>query len=207
MSDPADPAVLFDLDGTLLQYPAYDTLVAAAFEDELGRTDDRWVTHYSERFFAAFGSFTPEPYRVAFVETCERFDLDADPTALAVTLVDRECERSSVPDGVRGTLDTLTAAGHPLAVCSNGVRRVQRAKLAAHDLLAPFETVVTSYDVGAHKPAADPFEAVRRAVDAETYVMVGDSDDDVEGARGAGMTALRVEGPFPDAESILAATE
>jgi putative hydrolase of the HAD superfamily len=207
MSDArTDPAVLFDLDGTLLHYPDYGTLVEAAFRDELDRVDERWVGHYSERFFAAFGGFTPEPYRVAFAETCERFDLDADPTALAVALVDLECERSSVPAGARETIAALTGAGHPLAVCSNGVRRVQRAKLAAHDLLAPFTAVVTSYDVGAHKPDAEPFEVARRALGTPECVMVGDSDDDVEGARAAGMAALRVEGTFPDARSILDAT-
>jgi HAD superfamily hydrolase (TIGR01549 family) len=64
-------------------------------------------------------------------------------------------------------------------------------------------TVVTSYDVGAHKPDPEPFEAARRALGTAECVMVGDSDDDVEGARAAGMAALRVEGSFPDAERVL----
>jgi putative hydrolase of the HAD superfamily len=199
----SDPAVAFDLDGTLLRYPEYDSLVTATFRAELGRVDDAWVDHYGERFFTHFESFAPEPYRAAFADVDERFGLDADPTALAVGLVDRECERSTVPDGARACLDALDEAGHPLAVCSNGVRRVQRAKLAAHDLLAPFVTVVTSYDVGAHKPAPEPFEAARRALGTSECVMVGDGDDDVEGARAVGMAALRAAGPFPDAARVL----
>ena len=204
MTDPsADPAVLFDLDGTLLQFDDYGAVVEGAFRAECGRCEESWAVHFGERFFEAFGALEPDPYRWAFGDTCERFDLDADPGALVAAIVDHECDLSTVRAGVRETLADLADAGHPLGVCSNGVRRVQRAKLAANDLLAPFTVVLTSYDVGAHKPDPAIFEAARDSIGPGEYVMVGDSDDDVEGARAAGMAALRVEGRFPSADEIL----
>jgi putative hydrolase of the HAD superfamily len=208
MTDPptdraADAGVLFDLDGTLLTYADYEGLVGDAFRSELDRVEAAWVAHYSERFFDRFEAFAAEPYRTAFADVCDRFGLAADPAALSATLVTLECERSTVPAGVRETLADLREAGHPLGVCSNGVRRVQRAKLAAADLLAPFGVVVTSYDAGAHKPDPTVFETARETLGATSYVMVGDDDDDVAGARAAGVAPLRVDGPFPSAEAVL----
>ena len=202
-TDATDPAVLFDLDGTLLRFDGYGAVVEGAFRAECGRCEGAWAAHFGERFSEAFGALEPNPYRRAFADTCERFDLAADPVALAAAIVDRECDLSTVPAGVRETLADLADAGHPLGVCSNGVRRVQRAKLAANDLLAPFAVVLTSDDVGAHKPDPAIFEAARDSIGAGEFVMVGDSDDDVEGARAAGIAALRVDEAFPSAETIL----
>ena len=203
MTEATDPAVLFDLDGTLLRFDDYGAVVEGAFRAECDRCEEAWAADFGERFSEAFDALEPNPYRRASADTCERFDLDADPAALAAAVVDRECDLSTVPAGVRETLADLADAGHPLAVCSNGVRRVQRAKLAANDLLAPFAVVLTSYDVGAHKPDPAIFEAARDRVGASECVMVGDSDDDVEGARAAGMATLRVGEAFPSAETIL----
>ncbi|MFD1513861.1 HAD family hydrolase [Halomarina rubra] len=200
---PADRAVLFDLDGTLLRYAEFGAVVAAPFREVCGRYDVAWGEHNSERFFEHFGALTPDPFRRSFAETCERFGLDADPEALVAARVDAECSLSTVPDAAHETLDVLADAGHPLGVVTNGVGAVQREKLAAHDLLDRFDAVVASYDVGAHKPALAPFEAARDALGAAEFVMVGDSDDDVEGARGVGMGALRVaDGSFPTASAV-----
>ncbi|MFC5971822.1 HAD family hydrolase [Halomarina salina] len=202
-----DPAVLFDLDGTLLRFDDYGAVVEGAFHTECGRCEEAWAVDFGDRFFEAFGALEPTPYRRAFAGTCERFDLDADPDALVAAIVDHECDLSAVPPGVRETLADLADAGHPLGVCSNGVRRVQRAKLAANDLLAPFTVVLTSYNVGAHKPDPAIFERARDRIGASEYVMVGDSDDDVEGARAAGMAALQVETGDEDDASFPSAVE
>jgi putative hydrolase of the HAD superfamily len=54
--------------------------------------------------------------------------------------------------------------------------------------------VVASYEAGAHKPDAAPFDRLREQVAAEEYLMVGDASD-VEGARAAGFVPIEYEGP------------
>ena len=98
--------------------------------------------------------------------------------------------RASTP--TRASLDALGEA-NALGVLTDGVADVKRTKLEHHDLLSHFETVIASYDVGVHKPDAAMFDRAREAVDAEKYVMVGDSDADIEGARTVGFTPVRVE--------------
>ena len=120
-------------------------------------------------------------------------DVDADIDDVVETLLVAEKRATNVPPGTRESLDAL-AAENPLAVVTNGTSEFQREKLAHHDLTDYFETVVTAYDVGASKPDAAIFEAVREQIDAEEYVMVGDDyEADVEGARGAGFVPVHVE--------------
>jgi HAD superfamily hydrolase (TIGR01549 family) len=92
------------------------------------------------------------------------------------------------------TLERLRAAGYRLAVVSNwqcGLRHFC-VELGIEDM---FEHVVASAEVGYAKPRREIFEeACRRlAVPADRVLHVGDTvEDDVEGARGAGMRAVLV---------------
>ena len=62
---------------------------------------------------------------------------------------------------------------------------------------------VFSYEAGAHKPDPAPYLLAERRLPASEYAMVGDSADDVEGARQVGWTAYRYTGggfgDLPDA--------
>ncbi len=63
-----------------------------------------------------------------------------------------------------------------------------------------------SYDVGGHKTDGDPYDAVRERVDAEEYVMVGDShESDVVAAREAGFVPVQYEDAETDLFAILTA--
>ncbi|WP_136689379.1 HAD family hydrolase [Halorhabdus amylolytica] len=185
-------AIYFDLDGTLLTFEEpYEEIV----EDVLaGHVPDPAAA--SERYLSTFGehfdALEPEPYRAGMAAVCEHEDVDADPDELVDALRRAECERTTVSEDARASLDALDEE-NALGVLTDGVADVQRAKLEHHDLLDYFETVIVSYDVGAHKPDAAMFERAREVIDADEYVMVGDSDADIEGARVAGFTPVRVE--------------
>ncbi|CCQ33452.1 Haloacid dehalogenase-like hydrolase family protein [Halorhabdus tiamatea SARL4B] len=187
-------AIYFDLDGTLLTLEVpYDDIVEGVLSEYVA--DPAAAT---ERFLATFGerfdALDPEPYRAGMAAVCEHEDIeaDADPDVLVDALREAECERTQVSDDARASLDAL-GAENELGVLTDGVAAFQRAKLEHHDLLDYFETVIASYDVGAHKPDAAMFERAREAIDAEEYVMVGDSDKDIDGARAAGFVPVRVE--------------
>jgi putative hydrolase of the HAD superfamily len=192
-------AIVFDLDGTLLDFSGeYRAVVADAFEAVAGETREQWLDTYDEAFFDAFERCEPDPVRTAFART----DCGADPDALAAALLEREIEAWGPPENVHADLERL-GADHRLGVLTNGVADWQRAKLDAHDLLEQFDTVVASYEAGAHKPAVEPFEVAERRLGADAYAMVGDDDADIEGATRAGWTAHRYRGggfgDLPDA--------
>lgn len=67
------------------------------------------------------------------------------------------------------------------------------------------EAIVVSHEVGATKPALEIFRHASRRLDvpAGSILHVGDSwREDVEGARGAGMTALHLIRARPGARAI-----
>lgn len=186
-------AIFFDCDGTLVRFErSYADLLRDVFEAELGNAPDRYLGAYDEGFSAAFESLEPDPVRRGMEAVIEEADTEGDPDTMVAALQAAEHEYTTVPDGAHASLEALGETER-LGVLTNGVGDWQREKLAAHDLLPYFETVVSSYDVGAHKPDPAPFEEARQRIDAEQYVMVGDSDSDIEGARNAGFVPVRVE--------------
>ena len=155
----------------------------------------------TDTFEQAFDDLAPEPYRqsMAAVVAAAETDADPDPDALVETLRERTYAATEVPDAAPESLAGLSADSH-LAVVTDGPREWQVGKLDHHGLTDQFDAVVASYDVGAHKPDAAPFDRLREELPAEEYVLVGDSDADVAGARAAGFVPIRYEreGPGPD---------
>ncbi|WP_331234910.1 HAD family hydrolase [Natronorarus salvus] len=182
-------AIVFDLDGTLLSFDRpYGTVLSETFERSVGESRQEWVDTYSESFFERFRALDPEPVRRAFAAVGV-----GDPGELRGTLLEREIAASEPPSGAHDDLERL-AAEYRLGVLTNGLPDWQLAKLRAHDVEGRFDAVVTSYEVGAHKPDPAPFREVERRIEGEGYAMVGDSDGDIEGARGVGWSALRYDG-------------
>lgn len=96
---------------------------------------------------------------------------------------------------VAEVLDALRARGHPLAVVSNW-------DVSLHDVLARtglasrVEAVVVSAEIGAAKPSPVPFQRALALLGArrEEALHAGDQlDEDVAGARAAGVEAVLVD--------------
>lgn len=141
-----------------------------------GGTRGFW-RRFVERVVELAGGARPSPFAAA--ELYERF-------ATAAPWV--------VYDDVRPALVALAAQGCRLAVVSNWDERLPRL-LGELDLAAHFEAVVVSAEVGVEKPHPRIFAALlaRLALPAEAVVHVGDhAVEDVEGARAAGLRALRL---------------
>jgi putative hydrolase of the HAD superfamily len=181
--------IVFDLDGTLLAFDRpYGTILRETFEECVGESRTEWADTYSETFFERFRALDPNPVRGAF----EAVGV-GDPEVLGRTLLEHEIAASEPPSGLHADLERL-AEEHRLGVLTNGLPDWQRAKLRAHDLEGWFDAVVTSYEAGAHKPDSAPFRELEGRLNAEAYAMVGDSDEDVSGARGVGWETYRYSG-------------
>ena len=114
----------------------------------------------------------------------------ADPNAMVDTLRTEECAALAVDPAVPDALATLGDES-PLGVLTNGVHDWQRAKLGHVGLATYVDTLVASYDAGAHKPAPAPFRRAEDTLTADAHLLIGDSDADVEGAQQAGWHAVR----------------
>lgn len=200
---PADRAVFFDLDDTLVTYDRpFDDIFAAALAEHTDAYRPAMFETYQNSFFNYFERLTPDPYREAVEDVVTRFDLDVDVDAVTGTYVDEEVAATVVDDATRAVVERV-GRSHPLGVVSNGVTAVQRRKLEHHGLLDAFDAVVVSYDVGAHKPDAAMFDAAKDAIPAESYVLVADLiEEDVVPARAAGFATVYVRGDedAPDVE-------
>jgi len=177
-------AVIFDLDGTLLDTACeIDTALARTFDDlgvpVLPRDNvvaliGRGVRSLVERALAAQGATGVELDPA--VERFERHYAEVVAT-----------EAGLFP-GVEAGLDMLRADGRKLAVVTNKPRYFTERLLSRAGVDALFAAVVAGDDGIRRKPAGDMLEAAcarMGSAPAET-LMLGDSDNDVLAARAAG---------------------
>lgn len=97
--------------------------------------------------------------------------------------------------GAVETLRELKRRGYILGAVTNGVSSLQNIKLDTAGIRELFDVVVVSGDIGIYKPDRRIFdEACRRAgVKNEEALFVGDHPvNDIDGALGAGMPAIRM---------------
>lgn len=119
-------------------------------------------------------------------------ELDADPHALAEAFLVGMGRYGDLYPGARDVLAALAARdGVVLALITNGLSEVQRARIARLELDAYFDAIVVSSEVGAAKPAPAIFDvAFARLADPPraSALMVGDSlTSDLRGGRDAGV--------------------
>ncbi len=163
-------AVYADLDGTLIEYADPFPRIYAAALASLG-VEPRGLEAYSEAFFEALGD-AADPFAAAIRET----EVPVDPDAFADAMVEREVEAVRAVPGAGDLLETL-AADHRMGALTNGVGRLQRAKLEATGLAEYVETVVVSGEVGVGKPEPEIYRVAEERLPAESYAFVA---DDVE---------------------------
>lgn len=192
--DGTTTAVVFDLDGTLVEFTReWIDLLVDVVTDHVGRADESLLAAYDEAFFERFAAARPRPYHAAAAALFEAADVDGDPDAFVAALRETEYDHLAVVDGARPLLDAL--AGRPLGVLTNGVRDWQVGKLERVGLRDRFDAVVTSYDAGATKPDPAPFALLEERLPADEYVMIGDDREaDVLGARERGWRAVHLDG-------------
>jgi putative hydrolase of the HAD superfamily len=187
-------AVLFDLDGTLLdRRRSFDRFVRDQWKrhSEFFRTvdDDQYV-----QTMVALDRDGYAPRRDVFTGMVAEFGL---PLHLAETLlVDYRAgfPRACVlfPD-VAGTLETLRASGRKLGLITNGSVSMQSRKLECLELSPAFDAILISDAEGIVKPDGRIFHRALERLDTSSAhaVFVGDNPEvDVAGARAAGMRAI-----------------
>jgi len=197
-------AVIFDLDGTLLDsIGIYFNIVKSA----LGRLGLPQVSMDVIREAATDGDFewesvlpesavTNQPGLLARIQSVAKeiygpmFEIEAKP----------------IP-GMKGVIDNLVAAGIKLGIVTSTPREnvdFKLKKLEHNGTLSHFEVIVTSSDVARKKPAPDPMIECCRQLDVklENSVYIGDSRSDIKSGRSAGMKTIAVLSGYDDLHAL-----
>jgi phosphoglycolate phosphatase len=187
-------AVLFDWDGTLLDSAEASYRCYVRLFDSYGIGFDRAL-------FAR--AYSPNWHR-----TYEAVGLAADRWPEAdQRWLDHYCaEESRLVPGAREALVRLDEAGIPQGIVTSGDRTRVSRELSDLAVERYFRTVVFGGDTANRKPHPEAlFLALERmAVAPGRAAYVGDSPEDVEMARAAGVRAVGVPGGFPNREALAA---
>lgn len=216
------PAVLFDLDGTLIDQDGATQAAVVAWASDLtschGHTDqvlaDHWLTLEKEHFARYLdGSATFEEQRRArlggfleFLGQAARPEQEHD--SMFSTYLQHYETSWCAYDDVAPALTALRRAGTAVGVLTNSQEEQQRAKLAAVHLLTEFDCVVASSTLTAAKPAPEAFiETCRRLGRLPSEVIyVGDNlRTDALAATAAGLRGIWLN--RRDAEADVASCE
>jgi len=184
-------AVIFDLDGTLIDtIPDIATAVDRALVDvsrpPIGASLVRsWVGNGAEQLLER---------AIAHSGAATAGEVSAALALFKKHYADVLTDRSRLYDGVFETLRMLADRGRRLAICSNKPSKFVKPLLDHFRVAQYFAMALGGDDLPQKKPDPAPLLhiAVRFGIPAADCLMVGDSRNDVESARGAGMAVVAV---------------
>lgn len=195
-------AILFDLDGTLIDRDAAHERYCLDF---MGRHPGAFLPGRREGDLCAMTRHSRDDGwdRRAFARGLSRAfpGLGLTPLQIAADYAERVA-RFVVPDPAVTRLVAGLSLRHRLAVVSNGSRALQRAKLTRAGLVGLFAGVFVSGELGIAKPAPALYRRVLAwaGCAADEALFVGDDVvRDVAGAAAVGIRTCWVAGgrPFP----------
>jgi 2-haloacid dehalogenase len=183
--------LLFDLDHTLLDSSASER---AAFDSTLRGVGADDPARYFPDFVAINtalwagverGDLSPNEVRaLRFEQLVAATDLRADASAMADAYVRGLGENGDLLPGARAMLGTLSGRAS-LALVTNGIGEVQRARIARTGIGVFFDAIVISGEVGVSKPGAAIFDLAFTRLGhpgREGALMVGDNlSSDIRG--------------------------
>lgn len=180
-------AVLFDLDGTLID--SAPDLGAAA--DKM-RTDRGMPSLPLSHYRHMAGAGARGMLSLAFGMSTEHPEYDAYKEEFFVNYERCMTERTHAFDGVHDMIQALVQRGMPWGVVTNKSQRFTQPLTQAMPLFATAGTVVSGDTTPHAKPHPEPlFEAARRmAVDPTCCVYVGDDERDIVAGHAAGMRTV-----------------
>lgn len=192
--------VMFDLDGTLVDSVADISLSLnralgdMALEEVSEAQVRRWIGRGASRLMYCVLEHLQQPaaqHDTLMARFMARYEASV-------------CEVSEPYEGARELLFALKAQGVHLACVTNKPYTPAKALLEALDMLSPFDLLLGGDSLPHKKPHPEPLQHCLQhfGVKAEEALMVGDSRNDVEAARAAGIKVLAVPYGYNHGEPV-----
>ncbi len=191
MSDARPWALLFDLDGTLVD--SIELLLSAfrhTFRTHGGPipSDEDWIAGIGTPLVTQLRSYVSDEARLAeMVATYRAYQREHHDRLL------REF------DGARDTLVLLKERGHPTGLVTSKMNDLAHRALEYANLDGLLDVVVGYDSCSLHKPDPEPVHVALRMLDydAREAIFVGDSPHDITSGNAAGVvTVAALWGPF-----------
>lgn len=192
---PRPIAVLFDLDGTLID--SIGLLLASvnhAFDGFPGRrpTEAEWIAGIGTPLARQLREFADSDEQVAgLTHRYRTFQREAH---------DR---LTTVYPGTLATLGALAAAGHPMGIVTSKSNEMMSRGIEYTGIAPYMMTAIGADSCATHKPDPFPVQLALRELgyDADEAVFVGDSPHDVNAGNSAGVVSVAaLWGPFTRAQ-------
>ncbi|MGE0408592.1 MAG: HAD-IA family hydrolase [Amphiplicatus sp.] len=189
--DLADVAIVFDLDGTLVD-TAGD--LTAAMNHALGEAGLAPAPEARVRHLVGHGARAM--LARGFEEHGQKPSREEMDAHLAVFL---DYYAAHIADHSRAfpeavpIIDRLRRAGAKTAICTNKREKLSRLLIDALGMTGLFDTIVGMDTAAAAKPDPAPVRLCLERARAKAGVFIGDSDTDVKAAKAAGLPALVAE--------------
>lgn len=191
--------LLFDADGTLFDY---DRAEASALARTFARFDLPLAPGTADAYRAINaqcwqalerGELTPAALRTRrFALLFEAAGLSADVGRFSDAYLEALAEAAELMDGAAAVLAALRDR-YRFAIITNGLRAVQRGRIARSAIRDDIAALIISEEVGSAKPAAGIFDAAFAAMGGPAraeVLMIGDSlSSDIRGACDYGIDA------------------
>ncbi len=189
--------LLLDQDGTLLDFEAAELFAIRETLNFFGfPCDDECVQKYktiNAQMWASLekGEIRQEKLVVKrFEKLLGAYNKKGDPVKMNDYYLTSLSKSSNLIDGVKEALQDLSEVS-TLAIVTNGVERVQKARLNASGIGEFIDDIFISERVGAAKPARKIFDTALRSMGIENrkkVLVVGDSlKADIQGGKAAGL--------------------
>lgn len=199
-------AVIFDKDGVLmLTEPIYHR----AFQDILKKYDAKGVYTWEQH-----RKVSGKPTTEVILALKEMFGLKFSVDEFIVEYRNRYKtifieDGLEVPQGVRELLTALKKKGMPVAIATGASRESTNLTLEKTGLASEFSVVCTSSDVAKGKPDPEIFllAAERLGVNPHNCLVIGDSVNDVLGAKAAGMKVIAITDKSYSRDPLLASPD
>lgn len=193
--------LLFDFDNTLVDfYSASKQSLWTSFEEQnISCTEEIYQTYkkINHGVWQDFehGKITAKALRV------QRFKAlfavlnfkDLDPTLFSQRYLANLVEASTAYDGVLELLQNLKEKDYQMSIVTNGLKEVQRPRLAKLGMTNFFDSIIVSDEIGAKKPEKAFFEYTLQTIPnppaLSEILIIGDGlNSDIKGGRDFGIT-------------------
>ena len=193
-------AVLFDLDGTLLDR---ERSLVDFVQQQYGRFHHVLETVSQDRYVGRFVELDAQGHvwkDEVYQQLLSEFSLTNISWSLLLEDYVQNFQRHCLGfPGLHSMLQTLLAQGYQLGLITNGHTAFQRQTIQALGITHYFSTILISEAENVRKPAPEIFHRAlnRLGVDAQEAIFVGDDPEaDIRGAQGVGMRAIWKRRPF-----------